>query len=121
MGKNLLLWLIIAAVLLTVFNNFNVKPEPETVSYTDFIEQVRTDQVERVEIDGLVIRGQRRNGDEFQVVRPDVYDQKLMDDLYNHNVETVPRLYRRARPGAAFARSLAVLAEAKRLRRDSLA
>jgi lipoic acid synthetase len=41
-------------------------------------------------------------------------------DVYNHNVETVPRLYRRARPGAAFARSLAVLAEAKRLRRDSL-
>ena len=92
MGKNLLLWLIIAAVLLTVFNNFNVKPEPETVSYTDFIEQVRTDQVDRVEIDGLVIRGQRRNGDDFQVVRPDVYDQKLMDDLYNHNVETVGKL-----------------------------
>jgi lipoic acid synthetase len=41
-------------------------------------------------------------------------------DVYNHNVETVPRLYRRARPGAAFARSLAVLAEAKRLRWDSL-
>jgi cell division protease FtsH len=92
MGKNLLLWLIIAAVLLTVFNNFNVKPEPETVSYTDFIEQVRTDQVDRVEIDGLVIKGQRRNGEEFQVVRPDVYDQKLMDDLYNHNVETVGKL-----------------------------
>jgi lipoic acid synthetase len=35
-------------------------------------------------------------------------------------VETVPRLYRRARPGAVFARSLAVLAEAKRLRCGSL-
>jgi len=92
MGKNLLLWLIIAAVLLTVFNNFNVKPEPETVSYTDFIEQVRTDQIDRVEIDGLVIRGQRRNGDDFQVVRPDVYDQKLMDDLYNHNVQTLGKM-----------------------------
>ena len=37
-------------------------------------------------------------------------------DVYNHNVETVPRLYRRVRPGASFARSRAVLAEAKRLR-----
>jgi len=92
MGKNLLLWLIIAAVLLTVFNNFNVKPEPETVSYTDFIEQVRTNQVERVEIDGLVIQGKKRSGDDFQVVRPDIYDQKLMDDLYNHDVETVGKL-----------------------------
>jgi plasmid segregation protein ParM len=52
MGKNLLLWLIIAAVLLTVFNNFNVKPEPESLSYSDFIQQVRTDEVLQVEIDG---------------------------------------------------------------------
>jgi lipoic acid synthetase len=37
-------------------------------------------------------------------------------DVYNHNVETVPRLYRRVRPGAVFERSLAVLAEARRRR-----
>ncbi|MCB1684307.1 MAG: ATP-dependent metallopeptidase FtsH/Yme1/Tma family protein, partial [Pseudomonadales bacterium] len=92
MGKNLLLWLIIAAVLLTVFNNFNVKPEPQTLSYTDFIEQVRSDQVEQVVIEGLIINGVRRNGEEFRVVRPDIYDQKLMDDLYNHRVRTSGKL-----------------------------
>ncbi|UCE84801.1 MAG: lipoyl synthase, partial [Deltaproteobacteria bacterium] len=37
-------------------------------------------------------------------------------DVFGHNVETVPRLYRRVRPGARFERSLAVLAEAKRRR-----
>jgi lipoic acid synthetase len=31
-------------------------------------------------------------------------------DVFNHNVETVPRLYRRVRPGARYERSLAVLA-----------
>ena len=36
MGKNLLVWLVIAAVLLTVFNNFNVPPEPESVTYSQF-------------------------------------------------------------------------------------
>jgi lipoic acid synthetase len=41
-------------------------------------------------------------------------------DVYNHNVETVPRLYRRVRPGADFQRSLQVLAAAKRLRPDSI-
>jgi lipoic acid synthetase len=41
-------------------------------------------------------------------------------DVYNHNVETVPRLYRRVRPGAAFERSLSVLAAAKRLRPDAV-
>ena len=40
-------------------------------------------------------------------------------DVFNHNVETVPRLYRSVRPGASFGRSLAVLSEAKRLRPDA--
>ena len=34
-------------------------------------------------------------------------------DVFNHNVETVPRLYRRVRPGARYDRSLAVLAAAR--------
>jgi len=33
-------------------------------------------------------------------------------DIFNHNVETVPRLYKRVRPGAGYARSLAVLEHA---------
>ena len=57
MGKNLLLWLIIAAVLLTVFNNFSVKPGPEKLSYSRFIELVRMGDVHQVTIDGLVIDG----------------------------------------------------------------
>ncbi len=89
MGKNLLLWLIIAAVLLTVFNNFSVKAGPEKVSYSKFIELVRTDEVHEVTIDGLVIDGLRRSGEEFRVIRPDLYDQKLLDDLYNHQVEII--------------------------------
>ena len=35
-------------------------------------------------------------------------------DVYNHNVETVPRLYRRIRPGASYAHSLDLLRRAKR-------
>lgn len=35
-------------------------------------------------------------------------------DVFNHNVETVPRLYRRVRPGARYERSLDVLAHARR-------
>jgi lipoic acid synthetase len=34
-------------------------------------------------------------------------------DYYNHNVETVPRLYRHVRPGSRFERSLEVLRHAK--------
>jgi len=35
-------------------------------------------------------------------------------DVFNHNIETVPRLYKRARPGGDYARSLEVLAHARR-------
>ena len=39
-------------------------------------------------------------------------------EVFSHNVETVPRMYRRARPGSRYQRSLALLAEAAR-RRDA--
>ncbi|HJQ70296.1 MAG TPA: lipoyl synthase [Blastocatellia bacterium] len=41
-------------------------------------------------------------------------------DTYNHNVETVPRLYRRVRPQADYAQSLDVLANARRYAPDVL-
>jgi lipoic acid synthetase len=39
-------------------------------------------------------------------------------DVFNHNMETVPRLYRQARPGADYAHSLALLREFKARRPD---
>jgi len=41
-------------------------------------------------------------------------------DILNHNVETVPRLYKRVRPGAKYDRSLALLAAARSAREDCL-
>ena len=39
-------------------------------------------------------------------------------DVFNHNVETVPRLYKRVRPQAVYERSLDVLSWAKEMRPD---
>jgi cell division protease FtsH len=89
MGKNLLLWLIIAAVLLTVFNNFNVRPQPSEITYSNFVNEVQHDQVREVTINGLVIVGKRTTGEEFKVIRPPIDDPKLMDELINHNVNVV--------------------------------
>src|SRR5690625_4095165 len=87
MAKNLLLWVVIAAVLLTVFNNFNVQPAQEQVTYSEFIEQIQQERVRKVVIDGLTINGQRIDGSTFQTVRPMVEDPKLIDDLLSHNVQ----------------------------------
>jgi lipoic acid synthetase len=41
-------------------------------------------------------------------------------DILNHNIETVPRLYKRVRPGARYGRSLDILAEGRRARPNCL-
>jgi len=86
MGKNLLLWLIIAAVLLTVFNNFSVTQGPEEVEYSHFVELINSNQVRNVTFDGLVIRGERYNGDAFETIQPQVGDKALIDDMLDHGV-----------------------------------
>lgn len=86
MGKNLLLWLIIAAVLLTVFQNFQVKTGPEEIDYSTFLELVSADQVRQVEVEGLTITGLRSDGQHFETVQPQITDSALIGDLLDHNV-----------------------------------
>jgi cell division protease FtsH len=87
MGKNLLLWLIIAAVLLTVFQNFNVRPENEEIDYSSFLEMVDQNQVRSVEVDGLTIRGERSDGRAFETIQPQITDSALIGDMIDRNVD----------------------------------
>ncbi len=86
MAKNLLLWLVIAAVLLTVFNNFSVQSPTEQLNYSQFISEVQNERVRKVVIDGLMISGERADKSRFETVRPLLDDPKLIDDLLQHNV-----------------------------------
>lgn len=84
--KNLVLWLVIAVVLFSVFESFNKPSASNTLNYSDFISSVRDDRVKEVTIDGVVIEGTNRDNSTFKTIRPQVQDPKLIDDLYNHNV-----------------------------------
>jgi len=86
MAKNLVLWLVIAAVLLTVFNNFSAETESRRLNYSDFVAEVQAQRVSKVVIDGYTIVGQRSNGETFETVRPALQDPKLVDDLLQNNV-----------------------------------
>ncbi|MDH4870958.1 ATP-dependent zinc metalloprotease FtsH [Pseudomonas sp. BN515] len=86
MAKNLILWLIIAAVLVTVMNNFSSPSEPQTLNYSEFIEQVKEGKVERVTVDGFVITGKRNDGESFKTIRPAIQDGGLIGDLIDNNV-----------------------------------
>jgi len=87
MAKNLLLWMIIAAVLLTVFNNFSQPTSSEQLIYSDFIEEVQSGQVAEVNISNLNIIGVRNNGTRFTTVLPYFGDDKLLDDLLANDVD----------------------------------
>ncbi len=84
--RNLLLWLVIAAVLMSVFNNFGMQQSNEQVGYSDFITEIQNDRVRKVVIDGLTINAERYDGSRFETVRPMVEDPKLMDDMLQHQV-----------------------------------
>ncbi len=89
MTKNLLLWLVIAAVLVTVMNNFSSQSEAGKLNYSTFIEEVKSGRVEQVTVDGFVITGKRADGSVFETVRPAIQDNGLMGDLLEHNVSVV--------------------------------
>ncbi|TBU96705.1 ATP-dependent zinc metalloprotease FtsH [Phytopseudomonas dryadis] len=89
MAKNLILWLIIAAVLVTVMNNFSSPSETNKLNYSEFIQQVQDGGVKRVTVDGYIISGMRSDGSSFETVRPAIQDNGLIKDLMDNNVEIV--------------------------------
>lgn len=89
LAKNLIVWLILAAILMSVFNSFAPPPEDKSVDYSEFIMDVQNERVTSVSIDGLIISGERRDGTSFRTVRPNVQDPGLMDDLINNNVKVI--------------------------------
>ncbi|WP_177433192.1 ATP-dependent zinc metalloprotease FtsH [Thiohalobacter thiocyanaticus] len=85
MAKNLLLWVVIAVVLMAVFNNFGPPTQQtNTVGYSEFISQVKSGQVESVVIQNHTVKGKLSGGESFTTYAPD--DPKLIDDLLANNV-----------------------------------
>ncbi len=85
--KNLILWIIIAVVLLSVFNNFGGRSggNETTITYSQFIDAVKAGQVSKVIIDENAIKGQMQTGEAFNSYAPN--DPHLVDDLLQNGVE----------------------------------
>ena len=85
MAKNLILWVVIAIVLMSVFQNFG-PPQISTkqLAYSDFISDVHSGKVEQVIIDGRTIHGSTSDGDKFTTYSPG--DPGLVGDLLQNHV-----------------------------------
>ncbi|MGB5474188.1 MAG: ATP-dependent zinc metalloprotease FtsH, partial [Gammaproteobacteria bacterium] len=87
LAKNLLLWIVIAIVLMSVFNNFGPKTaSQQQLDYSDFIAEVQQGQVQRVEIEGHSVKGVRADGSQFITQTPPD-DPKMVDDLLSNKVD----------------------------------
>lgn len=87
MAKNLVLWLVIAGIILTVVQGFDKPGQERTLDYSEFVADVQQGRVKEVSISGQVITGRYQDDATFTSIRPEVFDPKLMDDLLNNNVK----------------------------------
>lgn len=86
MTKNLILWLVIAVILMSLFESFTSgDSQSRTEDYTSFVREVQSDQVQEVVFDANVITGVKRGGEKFVTVMP-MRDDNLLESLFSHNV-----------------------------------
>ncbi|HHA19220.1 MAG TPA: ATP-dependent zinc metalloprotease FtsH, partial [Methylophaga sp.] len=86
MMKNIVLWVVIAMVLMSVFNNFGPKEDKQgEIDYSTFISNVKNGSVSAVDIQGRTITGTLTDNSEFTTYSPD-YDPGLMGDLIDNGV-----------------------------------
>ena len=84
--KNLLIWLVILVVVISVFQSFGKPISDDTIAYSEFITAVKENRVRDVAIYPDSVEGVLNDNRKFRTIRPLVRDDKLIDDLYNHNV-----------------------------------
>ncbi|MGZ5044959.1 MAG: ATP-dependent metallopeptidase FtsH/Yme1/Tma family protein, partial [Methylobacter sp.] len=72
MMKNIILWVVIAVVLMSVFNNFGPQNDrsDSSMSYSQFIESVKAGQIQQVMIEDNIIKGKMQGGQIFKTYAP---------------------------------------------------
>lgn len=88
--RNLILWVIIGVILMSVFSNFVArKDQAPYVTYSRFIADVREGRVRSVDVaaDNRTIKGYYVDGERFSTFSPG--DREMVNDLLRNNVEIV--------------------------------
>ncbi|HXK00322.1 MAG TPA: ATP-dependent metallopeptidase FtsH/Yme1/Tma family protein, partial [Buchnera sp. (in: enterobacteria)] len=89
MVKNLILWLVIAVVFMSIFQSFNSDDTNiRQTDYSTFLSEVNQDQVREVHINGHEINVIKKNNNKYKTYLP-INDVKLLDNLLKKNVKVV--------------------------------
>ncbi|OGT11479.1 MAG: ATP-dependent metalloprotease [Gammaproteobacteria bacterium GWE2_42_36] len=85
--KNLLLWIIIATLLITIFNYFGPHPQKQSQeSYSQFVQQVNAGKVASVTITDRNIKGLTQDNTAFETYVP-FLDHGLMQTLIDKKID----------------------------------
>jgi len=85
--KNILLWVVIVLVMLAVFSRYMpTTGQPEEVRYSTFLNEVRSNRVDSVVLQGEMIYGTRKDKTKFQAYNPETNYTALIGDLTKSGV-----------------------------------
>ena len=84
-AKSIAIWLAVALLLMTVFNQFSGKSkQDDQMVYSQFMQQAKEGRIAKVQIDGRLVRGKTQEGKEFSTYAPN--DLWMVNDLIKYNV-----------------------------------
>ena len=85
--RNIVLWIVIAIVLVTVFSNFGQRASaPEPLKYSQFLAEVETGAITSATFQGDTIIGTRANGDKYVTFNPETDNSVLIGLLQRKSV-----------------------------------
>ncbi|MGR8918831.1 MAG: ATP-dependent zinc metalloprotease FtsH [Gammaproteobacteria bacterium] len=87
MARNLVLWIVIALVLMLVFQNFTPRHgASRPIDYSDFIAEVKSGRVAKAVIDGPTIEFEMHDGSRLFTYSPESDNDPLITTLLANNV-----------------------------------
>ena len=86
MVKSLILWLVVAAVMMTAYQSFNSASNGNVTDYTTFITDIENGQVRQAKFEDNEILVTKADGAKYTTVIP-LEDKNLLNDLLNKKVK----------------------------------
>ena len=90
--KNFVVWALIAVAVLVLFSQFVPRATPAAeVSYSTFLNEVRSGRIEAVVLQGDTIAGTRKDSSKFELYNPETDNTALIGALEKSNVTVIGR------------------------------
>ena len=84
--KNIILWVVVAVILMSVFSNMTNPNKVQEISYSEFIKNIKSQQVTDVLLKNRVITGTLQGGTKFSTYSPETDNKAMIGDLLESGV-----------------------------------